>query len=96
MAMAATEHRNHSYIAEDLANQLIASARDMIPVLRAREHDAIAAGQVSSDTIADFERAGCEIAANIDPARFAAYLIELTSSKRPFMGSRDASNCAPT
>ena len=71
MAMAATEHRNHSHSAEDLANKLIASARDMIPVLRAREHDAIAAGQVSSETIADFERAG--FFKVLQPARYDGY-----------------------
>jgi len=71
MAMAATEHRNDSDIAEDLANRLMATARDMIPVLRARERDAIAAGQVSSETIADFERAG--FFKVLQPTRYGGY-----------------------
>jgi 3-hydroxy-9,10-secoandrosta-1,3,5(10)-triene-9,17-dione monooxygenase len=43
---------------ETLTAQLVARAKDMIPVLRGRERAAIEAGQVSSQTIDDFTQAG--------------------------------------
>jgi len=55
----------------DLAETLIARARAMVPVLREREAAAIAARQVSEQTIADFREAG--FFKVLQPKRYGGY-----------------------
>lgn len=54
-----------------LADDLVARAAAMIPALRKREASAIAAGQVSEETIAEFEEAG--FFRILQPKRYGGY-----------------------
>lgn len=58
MSVTVAPHMDAAREAHDLAAMLVQRARDMVPVLREREVEAIAARQVSAETIRDFKDAG--------------------------------------
>jgi 3-hydroxy-9,10-secoandrosta-1,3,5(10)-triene-9,17-dione monooxygenase len=56
---------------DERSSELLARATELLPVLRARERAAIAAGQVSAETIEDFTRAG--FFRVLQPRRYGGY-----------------------
>jgi len=63
--------RNSECDPDERAGELLSRARDMIPVLRARERAAIEAGQVSTQTVDEFTRAG--FFRVLQPRRYGGY-----------------------
>src|SRR5688572_19029485 len=63
--------RSSEFDPDERAEQLLSRAREMIPVLRARERAAIETGQVSSQTIDEFTRAG--FFRVLQPRRYGGY-----------------------
>ena len=56
---------------EELARALLSKATELVPVLRSREHAALAAGQVPAETIDDFVKAG--LFKVLQPARYGGF-----------------------